>query len=141
MPTRTELKELANLRLKEARALYDRALYDGACYLARYVVELALKARICKLLEINYPDTGELGRVYKTHDCDHLLKLSGLQKKFDAAKNLNQHLETNWSLVTEIKEDFRYQRIGPSPRMKTREMLEALDDPNDGVLTWIKKRW
>jgi len=90
MPTRTELKELANLRLKESKALYDRKLYDGACYLAIYVVELALKARICRLLELDYPDTGKLGTVYKTHNCDHLLKLSGLQKKFDDAKASRQ---------------------------------------------------
>ena len=52
MPTRQELKKLAKIRLLEAKALFDKGLYDGACYLAGYVVALALKARICKVLVI-----------------------------------------------------------------------------------------
>ena len=46
MPTRDELKALSRTRLKEAKTRYDGGLYDGASYLAGYVVELALKARI-----------------------------------------------------------------------------------------------
>ena len=58
MPTRNELKELAKLRLKEAETLFDAGLYDGAVYVCGYVIELALKARICKLLDISeYPSS------------------------------------------------------------------------------------
>jgi HEPN domain-containing protein len=132
---------LANLRLKEAKALYDRKLYDGACYLAGYVVELALKARICKLLDVDYPDTGDLSKIFKTHNCDSLLVLSGLRKKFDDEESSNTVFKTNWSLATKIKPEFRYQRIGPNPKTETEEIIKALEDPNDGVFTWIKKRW
>lgn len=46
MPSKNELKALSKTRLKEVKALYDNGLYDGASYLAGYVIELALKARI-----------------------------------------------------------------------------------------------
>ncbi|HEX8410457.1 MAG TPA: hypothetical protein VF883_16450 [Thermoanaerobaculia bacterium] len=78
MPTREQLKELAYLRRREAQVLFDAELYDGARYLVGYVSELALKARISRLLDLDeYPDTGEFRRVYATHDLDQLLKLSG----------------------------------------------------------------
>jgi HEPN domain-containing protein len=61
MPTRNELKELAQLRLKEAETLFQAGLYDGAAYLCGYVIEFALKAKICKLLGVNeYPMSGKL---------------------------------------------------------------------------------
>jgi len=36
---RRDLQELSKVRLKEARALLDFGLYDGAYYLAGYAVE------------------------------------------------------------------------------------------------------
>ena len=59
MPKYEELKALAATRLLEAKSLFNKRLYDGACYLAGYVVELALKARICKTLDLaGYPNQG-----------------------------------------------------------------------------------
>jgi len=53
---RQQLQQLARLRLREAEALYGARLYDGCVYLAGYAVELALKARICRLLGLSeYP--------------------------------------------------------------------------------------
>jgi HEPN domain-containing protein len=45
---RRDLQELSKVRLKEAKALLDLGLYDGAYYLAGYAVECALKAGIAK---------------------------------------------------------------------------------------------
>lgn len=53
MVTRQQLKDLALLRLKEAEALFAAGLFDGCAYLCGYVVELALKARICATLGVN----------------------------------------------------------------------------------------
>lgn len=95
MATYQSLKDLALLRLREAEALFDAGLYDGCVYLAGYVVELALKARICKLLDVDeYPDTGKLSKVYAVHDLDQLLLLAGLRKTLDPG---NQPLFDNWS--------------------------------------------
>ena len=59
MATRKELQGLVNLRLREADALLAVGLYDGCVYLCGYVVEVALKARICATLGIDdYPEKG-----------------------------------------------------------------------------------
>lgn len=136
MPTRDELKQLARTRLKEAQALYSTGLYDGSSYLAGYVVELALKARICRVLDVEqYPVAGEIARSFKTHNLDDLLRLAGLQRKFDQAKAANPNLLTNWSLVTQWSEQFRYNPVGTSPKVRAGDILAALDDPADGVFT------
>ncbi|HBB88531.1 MAG TPA: hypothetical protein DC047_13040 [Blastocatellia bacterium] len=45
-----ELLEIAEERLKDAEALLAAGRYDGAIYLGGYVVELALKSCICRIL-------------------------------------------------------------------------------------------
>ncbi len=115
MPTRAELKELARTRLQKAKTLYNSGLYDGASYLAGYVVELALQARICKTPDVNaYPETGEIGRSFRTHKLDDLIRLAGLQRKFDRAKASRPCLLTSWSLVTTWSEQVRYNPVGSS---------------------------
>ncbi len=42
MATRDQLRELAELRLREAETLFAAELYDGCVYLCGYVVEAAL---------------------------------------------------------------------------------------------------
>jgi hypothetical protein len=61
MANRKQLKQLATIRLREAEALFAAGLYDGCAYLCGYIIELALKARICRLLNLSdYPETGKL---------------------------------------------------------------------------------
>lgn len=50
---RSDFIQLVDLRLDEAKILLDHGKWDGAYYLAGYVVELALKVRIIgELLKI-----------------------------------------------------------------------------------------
>jgi len=142
MPSKLELRKLARSRLDEAKVLAAAGHYDGAIYLAGYVVELALKARICRILDMNeYPDTGDFGKAFKTHKYDDLLRLAGLQAKFDAAKAANPDLLTNWSLVTNWSEQLRYQPAGTSPATGAQEVIAALEDSSNGILQWIARRW
>src|SRR5260370_34116417 len=91
---RKQLQELARLRLREAEALYNARLYDGSVYLAGYAVELALKARICRVLVLKeYPL--ELGQAFKVHNLEQLKVLAGLTIQIDATKN--KDLFDNWS--------------------------------------------
>jgi HEPN domain-containing protein len=137
--TRQELKGLATLRLREAEALFDAGLYDGAAYLCGYVVELALKARICRLLGTDeYPSTGEYKRVYAVHDLGQLLFLAGLQSKMKAD---NQPLFTNWSITVPWNPESRYRPEGSVSRKDALAILNAIRDPRDGVLRWLKKQW
>ncbi len=139
MPTKNELKGLAKLRLKEAETLYNEGLYDGAVYLCGYVIEFALKARICKLLGINdYPDSGKLKQVYAVHDFDQLLLLAGLKNKLNPA---DVDLYTNWLIATPWKPEMRYKPKGSVSKIEAEEILNAVRDRTDGVLKWIRKYW
>lgn len=134
MPTRNQLKNLALLRRQEAQVLFEARLYDGARYLAGYVLELALKARICRLLDFEeYPDTGEFRRLYATHDLDQLLKLSGLSRKL----SLDGGLFDSWSTAALWKPERRYDVPGSTKHEDVRDILAAIDQ----VLKWIKKHW
>lgn len=142
MATRNELKRIATTRLKEAKALYDKGLYDGAVYLAGYVSEIALKVRICRILkETDYPDTGRIGGVYKTHKIDELILLSGLREQLNRKLSAEPQFRANWDLVTNWSELFRYRPIGSATQIDALDVIEALEDSNYGIFTWIKKRW
>ena len=138
MPSRQQLQNISKTRLKEVKALYRNRLYDGAKYLSGYVIETALKARVCKILDGDYPETGAISRSFLTHDLDQLIKLAGLQKTFDSG---SVNFKTNWSIATNWSEVNRYIPIGTTSKANVEELLIALEDKNDGVLTWIRKRW
>lgn len=147
MPTRAELKKLSLSRLKEARTLFDNELYDGAVYLAGYSLELAFKARICKVLDSDYPQGRQEYNSFLTHKYEVLVRLAGLQKKLDNEKNSNIDFAINWSILSGSpgnpgwSETLRYQPIGNSTRVAAADMLDALDDTNSGLIIWIKRLW
>jgi HEPN domain-containing protein len=139
MPTRNELKELAKLRLKEAETLFDAGLYDGAVYVSGYVIEFALKARICKLLDISeYPSSGKLKSAYAVHDFDQLLLLSGLKEKINLAP---VELYANWSITIPWSPEMRYKPKGSVSKDEAEQILNAIRDKPNGVLKWIMKYW
>lgn len=143
--TRLELKQLTHLRLREAEVLYDNHLYDGTCYLAGYCIELALKSAICKRMgTANFFDIirSETARAFKIHNLDELITLAGLRPKFDAEVVTNINFRDNWSFIkTTINwsEQLRYQ-LGRN-QSDAQMMLLALNDPQNGILPWIKKYW
>lgn len=141
MPSRNELKAISKTRLKEVKVLYHNQLYDGAKYLSGYAIETALKARICRILDSDYPESGEIAKSFLTHKLDILVKLGGLQNLLDNELNTNINFKTNWSLATSWNEAFRYKTIGTSTQSEVQDIINALEDANDGILTWIKKRW
>jgi len=136
-----DLKIIAEIRLKEAKVLYKNRLYDGAGYLCGYVVETALKARICKNLKIkDYPDDGKDKNVFSSHDFDRLLLLSGLHKKISLGNKKNKKLVENWSLLTSWKPEKRYL-LGVYKKLDVEDLFKALEDTKFGFFVWIKKIW
>ena len=143
--TGIELKNLTQLRLKEAKVLCDNGLYDGSCYLAGYCIELALKAAICK--RMGTPDffqtiRPETARAFKIHNLEELVSLAGLYTQFNERVNTNIQFGNNWSFIkTTINwsEQLRYQ--SGKNQIETQTMLLALTDAQNGILPWIKKHW
>ena len=139
MPTRNEFKELAKLRLQEAETLFQAELYDGAAYLCGYVIEFALKARICRLLDVtDYPASGQLKSAYAVHNFDQLLLLAGLKSKLAPT---NVELVTNWLIATPWTPEMRYTPKGTISRKEAEAILEAIRQKPYGVLSWIMKYW
>ena len=138
--TRNDLRRLARLRLKEAEHLYSEELYDGCVYLCGYVVECALKARICKFLGLAaYPADGEHGRIFKTHNFGILKLLAGLEGEITIAKN--KKLFNNWSTATKWDTEQRYAPAGTCDRQRAAEVIASVKERPSGVLTWLTKRW
>lgn len=137
-PTRKQLQDLAKLRLKEAEALFAAGLYDGSVYLAGYVVELALKARICRILGLNeYPL--DIGNAYKIHALETLKVLAGLSTEINVAKN--KDLFDNWSRAVTWNPEGRYKAPGTNNQASAKLILDSIKAKPNGVLTWLSKRW
>ena len=133
----SDLKKLAEDRLNDAKVLYHKERYDGAVYLCGYVLEFALKARICKILNLDeYPYQGKYKFTYATHDFDVLLRLSGLEKEILLSKTKNPDLFIKWSVVTGWSPGMKY-KIMNKTKKEVGNMLVALID----VFKWLKKYW
>lgn len=138
--TKENLKILAESRLIEAKVLLDNNLYEGCNYLLGYVIELALKARICTLLCIeNYPTKFN---DYKVHDLEKLLLLSGLSLELDKILKENSKFGDCWSVVLEWDSNDRYKTS--SKIIKVQEQQETLLRKYNYfviVFNWIKEKW
>lgn len=123
MIDRVELRKIARERLKDAKALLNAGRYDGAIYLGGYVVELALKSRICKTLRWrDFPKTRSEFQAYqsfKTHDFDVLLRLSGVEDKIKA------RYFAEWSRVATWDPEARYNPIASASQTDAELLIEA----------------
>jgi hypothetical protein len=118
---------------------------DGAYYLAGYEIELLLKAKICKTLDIeDFFDFGSPGktrikneqsvaRPYKVHDLEQLIVLSGLFKIFSAEIATNPVFSAHWSIVSTWQESSRYTfgRSGTDAK----DFITSIKE----IASWIQK--
>jgi HEPN domain-containing protein len=136
---RSDLQRLAELRIKEARILLDAASSPGAYYLAGYAVECAIKACIAKQTkEYDFPDQGIVNKSW-THNLKQLLNLAELKDKLEIDMKSNKNLDTFWAIVVNWPGEKRYE-LGVTQE-EARNLCDAISDPADGVLQWLKKWW
>jgi hypothetical protein len=131
--------------LKKPKRFWFKAKYNGCCYLAGYALESALKAAICKRMD-NDNFFGELKsetlRAFKIHNLSELTILAGLSTEYKALNISNNILFLNWEYIkNDIKwsEQLRYQMSFNQVEAQT--MINAINDPQNGILEWIKKYW
>jgi HEPN domain-containing protein len=136
---RSDLQALAELRLTDARVLFDAGAFSASYYLAGYSIECALKACVAKQVkEFDFPDKRFVERSY-THNLTQLLDVAGLKSIFETAAAENDLLDWNWSVIKEWSESSRYA-VDISAR-SAQDMLAALGDETNGVLPWLKRFW
>lgn len=137
---RTELQQLANDRIEDARILLDRGRWTAAYYLVGYAVETGLKACILKFVE----ETGVIFTDKKfaekcwTHDIEDLVKQANLEPKRGQDIGANATLGGYWGLVEVWTEVSRYEQ---KTEVEARNLYEAVTNDPDGVFRWIQRHW
>ena len=133
---KSDFQALAEKRMREARVLLTANEPDGAYYLGGYAVECSIKACIIKKLNTSdeWLDRNFSDLCYK-HELVVLLRLADLETPMNGVPAVLG----KWALVKEWRETSRYD-LGKTVG-DVKNFLDAIDDPTDGVLTWIKCRW
>jgi HEPN domain-containing protein len=134
---RNDFRHIANVRLREAKSLFNNGNYDGAYYLAGYVIECSLKACIAKKTrQYDFPDKKTVDGSY-VHDIEKLVGVAGLELQLKS-QLINRKFSVNWALVKDWKETSRYET---QSMLNARDLLSAITDKRDGIFKWTKQYW
>jgi HEPN domain-containing protein len=135
---RTDFQQIAELRLRESRALLDAGFADGAYYLAGYAVECALKACIAKrTMQHDFPEKGSAK--YYSHDLEDLLEFAKLKLDLEQDSLVDKTLRTQWTILQNWSEESRYEQ-GKTLQDAT-DLLSAAEGTTGGLLPWLRRRW
>jgi len=135
---RGEFQQLSKVRLKEARALLEMGLSDGAYYLAGYAVEFALKACIAKeTRRYEFPDKKKTERSY-SHVLKDLVGVANLDSARRKRARVDPDFETNWNVAQLWSEESRCKR---HTMESAKELLRAVGENRHGVIAWLKLHW
>ena len=130
---KTDLENLAQIRLEEAKTLLDNRHYSGAYYLCGYVVECALKACIAKnTQQYDFPDKKIADKSW-THDFGQLLIAAKLDK---ARKAVADDIDASWVTVEKWSENSRYNCYTEQDAIA---IYNSVASPVNGVLQWVKQ--
>ena len=134
---RRTFRRLADTRLIEAQALLRSRQWSGAYYLAGYSVECGLKAvLVMQFQRWQLPDKNQVQRAY-THRLDLLVGEAGLDVALRQARTA-AGFDVNWTIAKDWTETSRYATWS---RAQATELVDAVRDPREGVLPWLKRHW
>ena len=136
---RRDFRRLAEERLRDAQVLLANRRYSAAYYIAGYAIECGLKACIARQIkQYEFPPTARFSRDVFTHDLRDLVKHAGMVEFLTETVEASEQFGRNWATVTKWSEESRYQRTS---RKDAEELLGAITEDVDGVMTWIRQRW
>ena len=133
---RLEFQALAVERLADADALLKAGRYACAYYISGYAIECALKACIARKTNQDDFPPREAARYY-VHDLPRLLDSAGLGSTLEQEAQQDTIFGRNWATVKDWTEETRYQSRGH----QAEAILAAINDPQHGVLQWLRKNW
>ncbi|MFO7904770.1 MAG: hypothetical protein ACQESR_11225 [Planctomycetota bacterium] len=137
---RTELQQLSDDRIEDARVLLEAKRWPAAYYLAGYALECALKSCVLAYIDrtgIIFEDKKYAQKRW-THDIEDLVRQAGLTIERDKAADANITLGQHWSIAKDWSESSRYRL---STQLQAEKLFNALTDTTDGVLPWVKNFW
>jgi hypothetical protein len=117
----------------DARVLVDAQRFAGAYHAGGLALECMLKAKIAKSIQAEeFPDK-KLAEKAWGHEPAVLLKLGDLDRFMGQA---DLQVQTNWATAKDWTIDSRYtSKVNP---VTVAAFLDALDDPKDGILPWLR---
>jgi hypothetical protein len=135
---RSDLQANAQCKIDDAVLLLANHRYSNAYYLAGYAVELGLKACIAAQISAEtLPDKALIQKVYQ-HKFKALVGLAGLAVELKEEEDRDATFSANWALASQWEPDARYEASDPT---SAQLLVQAIADPNSGVLRWIKIHW
>ena len=136
--TRSELLQIAEIRLADAEALLAAGRWAGAYYLLGYVVECALKASIVAHFGPQEIPDKKLVNEFYTHRLDGLLKISPLRVTLELRITEDADFKFSWNSVMAWSEASRYEPIIGEDEAQA--LFVAVTDERSGIFTWLKPR-
>lgn len=134
--TRSGLRAAWPERNAEAEVLIQAGMKSMGVCLKLYALEVRVKTRICDHLELNL-----LPQVCKTHDLSELIIFTGLSSEL--ADPANARVKVFWDILAQFsREDLnklRYSSQNQLSQADADQILEALDEPLDGVFAWLSR--
>jgi HEPN domain len=136
--TRTVMQKIADSKMEDAILLFNNGRFSNAYYLAGYAVEIALKACIAKHVQADTIPDKQFILDAHSHSFAKLVGTAGLTAELKAEQNRDSEFHANWGIANEWNTASRYDATDKST---VHYLVNAIADPNHGVLRWIKKHW
>jgi hypothetical protein len=120
-------------RLEDAIHLKSAGRYPTAIAMGIYALEILLKVRICRLLQLD-----RLPKPFEIHELEGLMMVSGLKRTL--LKKQARTTKKNWTAIVKISaalNDLRYSPNGSKSQAETDDFFGFLNEPSTGVIPWI----
>lgn len=135
---KSDLRALAEGKLRDARILLDAQSWANAYYLAGYSVEIALKACIAVQIRAeSIPDRRLIEEAYR-HDLAGLVRTAGLARELRDKQDSNADFAANWAVTLRWTVDSRYEA---TDAFTAQALIDAIAKTPHGVLPWIRMYW
>lgn len=124
-------------RLDDAEALEAAGRYAAAIAARLYALEIYLKYRICRHLNLSNPP-----RMLEIHQLDALMLYTGLKRRLEDLSGAGD-LAQNWAKILTLSRDLNDLRYHPTAKWSRRDAEEFsrwLLDESTGVLTWLRNQ-
>jgi HEPN domain-containing protein len=136
------LRQMAEERIKDAKALIRGKRWAFAYYVAGYSVECALKSCILAQMIHTAKIFDEKPPKFREHEAEKLIPLAGLADKLtdrlEESRATGDMFRSNWGAVQAWKPESRYEF---KTEADARTLFNAITHKPDGVLRWLKNYW
>jgi len=138
MLAKNDLKVLAQSRIDDAIVLFQAGKFSSAFYLAGYSIELAIKVCISDLFHSGViPDKGFVNAIY-VHDIEKLINTAGLKPALQGELKNDAQFAAFWGIACKWNEQSRYH---VTDSITAGHLIVSINDPDHGVLQWLKRHW